>query len=222
MLSQPVLPTRHILVIGANGGIGRQCVELGLSAGYQVTAIVRNPLKLVLSHPNLTIAAGDVTKPTTILTHLTNKDAIISAIGSGDMGHDRPTSLYSQGAATVLAEMTEMNARRVFFISSSAIEISPVNSFFIRFIIKYVMAKLLKYMFNDLRKMEAIVKRSDADWTLIRPPRLTNGPQTGHYRYTTNEFLPNCTRISRADLAHFILHHIADPATFRTTIELSY
>ena len=222
MLSQPVSSNRHILVIGGNGGIGRQCVELGLSAGYLVTTILWNPSKLTLSHPNLDIVQGNVTKSATILKHLSNEDAIISAIGSGSIGNDRPTTLYSQGAVTVLAEMKKTNARRIFFISSAAIEISPANSLFIRFMEKYVMGWLLKHMFEDIRRMEPIIKTSEADWTIIRPPFLTNGAQTGRYRYATNEFLPDCTKISRADLAHFIIHHIADPSTFRTTIEISY
>lgn len=70
---------------------------------------------------------------------------------------------------------------------------------------KYIMGSLFKHMFADIERMEAIVKPSDADWTLIRPPRLTNGAPTGHYRYAVNQFLPNCTQISRADLAHFAL-----------------
>lgn len=214
--------TRHIVVIGANGGIGHQCVEVGLAAGYQVTALVRNPAKLSLSHPNLSVLQADVTQPATLLKHLMNKDAIISAIGSGGIGHDPLTTLYSQGAATVLAQMKKANAQRVFFISSCAIEISPVNSLFVRFVEKYVIGNLLKNMFDDIRRMEAIVKPSEADWTLIRPPLLTNGALTGHYRYAMNEFLPNCTKISRADLAHFMIQHIANPATFRTTIEVAY
>lgn len=214
--------TRHILVIGANGGIGRQCVDVGLSAGYQVTALVRTPSKLALSHPNLTVVPGDVTQPATLLKYLPDKDAIISAIGSGGIGNDKPTTLYSGGAATVLAQMKKTNARRIFFISSTAMEISPLNSFFIRFMGRYVMSSILKHMFDDIRRMEAVVKSSEADWTLIRPPLLTNGTQTGQYRYAINEFLPDCVKISRADLAHFMIQHIEDRATFKATVEVAY
>lgn len=220
---QPLEPrTGHILIIGANGGIGRQCVEVGLAAGYQVTAFVRNPANLTLSHPNLTIVAGDVTQPLTLSKHLANKDLVISAIGSGGLFHDQPTTLYSRGAATILAEMKKLNSRRVFFISSIALAIDPNSSFFIRFMAKYVMHPLLKHMFADIQRMEALIKPSDADWTIIRAPRLTNGPQTGQYRYAVNGFLPKGTSISRADLACFMVDHVADPTTFRATVEVAY
>ena len=220
--SQSAKPNPHILVIGANGGIGRQCVEAGLAAGYQVTALLRNPANLTLTHPNLIVAAGDVTQPDTISRHLPYKDAVISAVGSGGIGHDKPTTLYSQGAATVLAQLAKTDTRRVFFISSIAMEIDPASSFFIRFVAKYVMHPLLKNMFADIERMEAIIKPSDADWTLIRPPRLTNGAPTGQYRYAVNQFLPNCTQISRADLALFIIQHLTDQATIKAIVEVAH
>ncbi len=220
--TQPAKSKQHILVIGANGGIGRQCVEVGLAAGYQVTALVRTPAKLPLTHPNLIRVAGDVTQPATLAKHLPNKDAVISAIGSGGIGHDNPTTLYSQGAATLLAELAKTNTRRVFFISSIAMEIDPNSSFFIRFVAKYVMHPLLKHMFADIRRMEAVIKLSDADWTIIRPPRLTNGAPTGRYRYAVNGFLPNCTQITRADLALFILQHLTDRATVKAVVEVAH
>ncbi len=220
--TQSAKPKLRILVIGANGGVGRQCVEAGLAAGYQVTALLRTPANLTLTHPNLTLVSGDVTQPATLARHLLNKDAVISAIGSGGIGHDKPTTLYSQGAATLLAELAKTDTRRVFFISSIAMEIDPNSSFFVRFVAKYVMHPLLKHMFADIRRMEAVIKPSDADWTIIRPPRLTNGRQTGHYRYAVNEFLRNCTQITRADLALFIIQHLTDRATVKAIVEVAH
>lgn len=219
---QSAKPKSHILVIGANGGIGRQCVEAGLAAGNQVTALLRSPANLTLTHPNLIVVAGDVTQPGTLAKHLPQKDAVISAIGSGGIGHDKPTTLYSEGAATLLAELAKTNTRRVFFISSIAMEIDPSSSLFIRFMAKYVMHPLLKHMFADIRRMEAVIKPSNADWTIIRPPQLTNGRQTGHYRYAINQFLPKGTQISRADLALFIIQHLNDRATFKAVVEVAY
>lgn len=220
--SQPAAPQQPILVIGANGGIGRQCVEVSLAAGCRVTALLRTPANLPLTHPNLTVVAGDVLQPVTLRQHLADKDAVISTIGSGGIGHDKPTTLYSQGAATLLAELAKTNTRRVFFISSIAIEIDPNSSLFIRFIAKYVMHPLLKHMFADIERMEAVIKPSGTDWTIIRPPRLTNGPLTGHYRYAINEFLPNCTQISRADLALFMIQHLTDQTTFKAIVEVAH
>ena len=215
--------TYQLLIIGANGGIGRQCVELALNAGHQVTALVRNPANLPLIHQNLEVVQGDLLKPATLEKYLVGKDAIISAIGvKGGMFGDKPTTLYSEGNANLLQAMESTGIKRGFFISASAIEISPVIPFFIRLVAKYVIQRLLKHMYADLRRMESIIKASDAKWTIIRPPQLTDQPVTGHYRTAINDWLKDCLKISRADVAHFIIHNVNNPAIIKTTVEIGY
>ncbi|HEY8930060.1 MAG TPA: NAD(P)-binding oxidoreductase [Mucilaginibacter sp.] len=80
----------------------------------------------------------------------------------------------------------------------------------------------MKHMYHDLRTMEATVKNSPLNWTIIRPPLLTDGPETGNYRIDVNAFLKNCLKISRADVAHFIIHNITNENTFKSMIEISY
>jgi len=221
-MNLPTTSAYRLLIIGANGGVGRQCVEIALEAGHHVKALVRNPANLPITHHNLQIVKGDITQPGTLLPYLRDTDAVISAIGvKGGFGGDRPTTLYSQGAKNILQEMKATGAQRVFFISASAIEISPVIPFVVRLAAKYIVQRLLRHMYDDLRRMETIVKESDADWTIIRPPRLTNRPATGHYRFVINSFLKNCLQIGRADLAHFMIHHINDEATHKSTIEIA-
>jgi putative NADH-flavin reductase len=77
-------------------------------------------------------------------------------------------------------------------------------------------------MYADLRLMENLVKASDVNWTIIRPPQLTDKPLTGRYRVAINTFLKNCLKISRADVAHFMISSIADETTYKATIEISY
>ena len=114
----------NILVIGANGGIGKQAVELALQTGHSVTALLRNPAKLAMTHPNLHIAKGDVMYPETFEDYLESKDAVISALGTNTIS--KPTILYSEGNKNLLKAMKKKGVRRAFFISASAIEISPV------------------------------------------------------------------------------------------------
>ena len=208
-----------LVVIGANGGIGRQTVELALNAGHHVTALLRNPANLALTHPNLEVVKGDLMQPGTFDGFLENKDAIISAIGVKGTG---PTTLYSQGNRHLLDAMKRKGTRRIFFISASALDISPVLPFFIRLVAKYVVQKILRNMYADLREMEHLVKASDADWTIMRPPRLTDKGVTGHYRFAINQFLKNCLKISRADLAHFMIHNVNNESTYKATIEIGY
>ena len=209
----------NILVIGANGGIGKQTVEIALKAGHKVTALLRNPANLAISHSNLEIIKGDVMYPDTFEDHLENKDVIISGLGVN--AASKPTTLYSQGNKNLLDAMKKKGVHRAFFISASAIEISPVLPFYVRFAEKYIVQKLLRHMYDDLRIMERMVKESDIDWTIMRPPRLINKPVTGNYRFAINSFLKYCLSISRADLAHFMISNINNEATYKTTIEIA-
>ncbi|WPV00591.1 NAD(P)H-binding protein [Mucilaginibacter sp. cycad4] len=212
-----------LIIVGANGGIGRQCVEQALQAGHIVTAILRNPAKLTTEHPNLKKVSGDVMQPGTFENHFENQDAVISAIGvAGGFGSDKPTTLYSQGNAHILKAMEQKGIKRMFLISASAIEISPVLPFYIRLIEKYVVQKLLKHMYADLHKMEILVKSNNISWTIIRPPQLTNQAVSGKYRIAINAFLKNCLKISRADVAHFIINNIANQDTYQATVEIGY
>jgi putative NADH-flavin reductase len=210
---------RDIVVLGANGGIGRQAVEIALKAGHRVTAILRDPANLALSHAALTIVKGDILRRETFESWLEGKNAVISAIGVRSNG---PTTLYSAGNRNLLDAMRQTGVRRAFFVSASAIEISPVLPFYVRLAEKYIVQKILRNMYADLRIMEEVIKESDADWTIIRPPRLTDKPVTGQYRIAVNSFLKNCLSISRADVAHFMVNNIGNEALVKATVEIGY
>ena len=77
-------------------------------------------------------------------------------------------------------------------------------------------------MYTDLLKMEAVIKSNNINWTIIRPPQLTNQAVTGTYRIAINAFLKNCLKISRADVAHFIINNIANRDTYQATVEIGY
>jgi putative NADH-flavin reductase len=212
-----------LLIIGANGGVGLQAVELALQAGHKVTAMVRNPAKLTLTHPNLDVVKGDILLPGSFEDYLKDKDAVISAIGvGGGLLDDKPTTLYSQGNANLLQAMTKHGVKRAFFISASALEVSPVIPFFVRLVAKYIIQKLLRHGYDDLRRMEKLVKESEVNWTIMRPPQLTDKPVTGRYRIAINHYLKNCLKISRADVAHFMVNNIMSDTIYKTTVEIAY
>jgi len=213
-----------ILIIGAAGGIGYEAVQQALKEGHHVTAVLRNPAKLPITHPNLSIVKGDILQPATFEQHLREADFTISAIGvsGANMFNDKPTTLYSEGNASLVSAMQRIGARRAFFISASAVEISPVLPFYVRFVAKYVIQKVLRHMYADLRTMEATIKATNLEWTIIRPPQLTKGPVTGHYRTAVNAFLKNALKISRADVAHYMIHNAGNEATYKGIVEIGY
>ena len=103
-------PISRILIVGATGGTGRQLVAQALERGYQVTALVRNPSKLAVEHPRLTVVRSDVLNPASLGAAMQGQEAVVSALG-----HKRffyPTRIQSQGTANLLDAMAARGVRR--------------------------------------------------------------------------------------------------------------
>lgn len=213
------MPKYRIAILGANGGIGKQAVAIALQEGHFVTAILRNPSNLEMTHPNLKIVQGDVMAPATLEKHLSDQDAVFSAIGKNSF---KETTLYSEGNKNLLDAMKKSGINRAFFISASGLEVNPTHSFFVRFATKFILQKLLKNMYADIERMEKIVKQSSVNWTILRPPRLVDKDLTGKYRFAVNAILKNSLTVSRAEVAHFMIHHVSDPSTYKSTIEIGF
>lgn len=213
------ISTLNIAVLGANGGIGNRVVLQALNVGHKVTAIVRTPGNLEITHPNLQIVQGDVMKPDILAEHLRNKDVVISAIGKNSL---KKTTLYSQGNKNLIEAMKRAGTNRAFFISASGLEVNPTHSLPVKFATKFILQTLLRNMYADLWTMEKIIKESNINWTIMRPPRLLDSPVTGNYRTTADGFLNNGLKISRADVAHFIVHNLTNETIIKKTIEVAY
>jgi hypothetical protein len=56
----------------------------------------------------------------------------------------------------------------------------------------------------------------------MRPPQLTDGPLTRHYRSAANRFLKDALKISRADVADFMLANLTDKSTYQAIVEIAY
>jgi uncharacterized protein YbjT (DUF2867 family) len=106
-------------------------------------------------------------------------------------------------------------------LSSAGLEIPAEISLAQRLVTRLVIQRLYRHGYTDMAAMERVVTASGIDWTIIRPPMLTDGPFTGRYRSAANQHLSNSKSISRTDLAHYMLTHIEDHETWRKTVEVS-
>jgi putative NADH-flavin reductase len=210
---------KKLIVFGAAGGTGIEIVKQALDKGYQVTAVVRSPEKFTLTHNNLVVKQGDVTLARTIDETMAGQDAVISAIGNRST---QPTTLYSEGIKNILHAMQQNNIQRLICISAGGLDVNPKASFFVRLLTKYVLQRILKEPYADLRIMETLVHQSDTDYTIMRPSRLLDEPITGKYRIGINSNIAKPFSIARADVAHFIVNHISDNTTFKSTTAISY
>ncbi len=210
---------KEIIVFGATGGTGQQVVHQALIDGFEVTVVVRNKKEYMLEHPHLVVIQGDVLKPATFSEAMNGKDAVVSCLGTRDR---KPTTVYSEGVTNIMQAMKNTGVRRIICLSAGALEIPPDATMMMKLVIKYILQRLFKHGYADMRLMEKILYNSTFNWTVIRPPRLIAGEKKGEYRTSINEFLPHLSYITRADLAHYILHHLDDEKTFKCKVEISY
>ena len=209
-----------LLIFGPTGGTGAQLLSQALNAGHDVTVIARNPSKIPVSDQvPQTIITGDVLRPEMWKASVAGHDAVLSCLGSTDRRH--PTTVYSEGTTNILDAMRHDGVRRLVCLSSAGLEIPPDTPLPQRLVTRLLIQRLYRHGYADMTAMERIVTASGLDWTIIRPPMLTNGPLTERYRSAANHHLSDPKTISRADLAHYVLTHIEDQDTWQKTVEIS-
>jgi putative NADH-flavin reductase len=204
----------RLLVIGATGGTGRQIVAQALERGHDVTAFVRSPRRLRIEHPRLAVAIGDVLDQQSAEAAVQGQDAVLSALG-----HNRwlyPTRILSAGTANVLRAMASQGVRR--FVCETALGVGDSIGRLGLYYTLFVIPVILPWYYWDKGRQERLVRASPLEWVLVRPGALTNGRRRGVYRHgpRVGSFLWT-VRISRADVAAFMLDQLTDDAYLRST-----
>lgn len=209
-----------MVVLGATGGSGKEITKQALEKGYEVTAIARNPAAVAMHHPNLELVKGDVLQPASFEQELVGKQVVISCLGTGS--NRQPTTVYSAGIENTISAMKKAGIRRLICISAGALDTNTEMGAVMRLLAKVVLQKMLRHLYADMRRMEAIVEANDIDWTIIRPARLTGKQFTGNYRTAIHAHLRAPWSIGRSDLAHFMLDSIENRKTFCAKVEIAY
>ncbi|MET8908912.1 NAD(P)H-binding protein [Micromonospora sp. NPDC004551] len=196
-----------LAVFGASGATGRLLVEQACAAGHQVTAVVRDPDRLRRSHPLLTVLCADVTDPAQIGPAVEDADAVVSTVGPGAVR--APTTVRADAVTGIIRAMHSGSARRLIVVTAGGI-VTDGDGPLTRLLLKPILGRVLRHSYADMRRTETIVRDSGLAWTIVRPPRLTDGPYTGTYRRAVNRNVRGGLSISRADLADCILRCAAD------------
>ncbi len=208
----------NLLIIGATRGIGLQLLEQALATGHSVTALVRNPQRLTKQHERLKVVKGDIRDLEAVRRAMAGQEAVCVTVGIGVTW--RPVTVFSQGTRNVLEAMQEHGVRRLICITGIGAGDSKGHGGF--FYDRIVNPLLLKTIYEDKDRQEALIRASDTDWTIVRPAMLTKGPLTRKYRVITDLTGVTAGKISRADVAHFILEELAAPRFLGQTPLLTY
>jgi len=207
-----------IVVFGASGEMGKLVVRQALEVGHRVTAFVRRSSKLEIGHPELTIFEGDVADAEKVEQAIAGQEAVISVLGP-----TRPPvpGMMETAAQNVVSGMQRHGLERLISTTGAGVH-GPQDQpkLFDKF-----MKALLTLMAGDvLRDSESyanIIRNSGLDWTIVRFPRLTDGPHTGTYRvgYLGKD---SGSQLSRADGADFILRELEENKYLQKMPVISY
>lgn len=207
-----------ILLFGATGGTGLELLAQALAQSHTVTAFVRNPAALALRYPlplpNLRIVTGDILQRGTIDAAMPGHDAVLSTLGIKVLGAN---TIMSDGTRNIVDAMQQFGVKR--FIVETSIGVGDSKGQTTFFFGKIILPYVLKNMFADKEVQENIIRQSNLDWTIVRPGMLTNGIKTGTYRSGLDPSISG--RISRADVADFMLRQLTDPTYLRKTPALA-
>ena len=210
--------TRKLLLLGATGATGRQLLAQALEQGHEITALVRNPDKLIVDTARLSTVIGDARDPASVDDALEGRDAVLCSLGSRSVKSFVSSDLMTASMQALVPAMKRRGVRRLIVQSALGVGTSagsaPLSA-------RLAFATALRQVGKDKARAEAYLRASDLDWTVVYPPSLTNGPLTGGYRHGHTLALKGVPNISRADVAHFMLRQLSDTTFSRSTAILS-
>jgi putative NADH-flavin reductase len=190
--------SKNILVFGSTGGVGKAFVEQALAKGHRVTAFLRDRSKLAVDDPNLTSIDGDLFHEPSVKSALTpDLDAVFTAYG---FSNKKPDNKHERVTQAVVEGMTASGVSRLVSVSSmGASDSAGIGPFWVRFVAKVI----LKHIIPDKTLQESVLKTSDLEWTILRPPMLVRKPATGEYTVWEGQKPPNkiAWKVPREDVA---------------------
>jgi len=192
----------RLLVFGATGRVGRRVVEVGLAAGHDITAFVRTPAKLNMSHERLFIEQGDALDAAAVRASMdTRFDAVIGALGADPA---KPSTIVQDSTRVIVEAMRATGHTR--YLGVGALGLLPAN-WLGRMFGRLIRVTPLRHGLRDHTAALEILRGSGLTWTLAAPPRITDDAPRGHYKLVT-EFRGGMSSIAALDLADFLIREL--------------
>ena len=202
-----------LVVLGATGGTGLEIVQQAIERGHSVTALVRSPERLKPFRDRIIVKQGDLLNPAELEQVIQGQDAILSAFGPRVPVSKADANLLQRFAVAVTSAMVHAGISRVVVESVAFLfrdSLVPPA---------YLLGRLFfPRTVADASAMERFFGESDVDWTMVRPPGLTDKPYTGKYRVREGHLPRFGFTISRADVADFMLKVVENRSAIRKIV----
>lgn len=190
----------RLFVLGASGGVGSNLLAEGIARGHQITAQTRTAGKIA-QNPSVKVVVGSPTDAVFLRRSLEEHDAAILCIGVDTVGR---TTLFSDAARALIAAMQAAKVKRLVAITGvGSGETRGHGGWFYN---RVIFPLFTRNRYADKDRQEALIQRSELDWTIIRPAPFTAHASAGPLRIVTD--IPpdlQLRSINRAEVATFIL-----------------
>jgi uncharacterized protein YbjT (DUF2867 family) len=207
----------NVLVIGGTRGIGKAVVLAAHAAGHTLTVMARHATTFADMASGIRTVIGDAADATDVDRATEGQDAVVWTAGMAPTR--RPVQLFSRGTQFLIAAMTRHRVRRLVCVTGIGAGDSKGHG---GFLYDHILQPVfMKSIYEDKDRQEAQIRDSTLDWTIVRPATLTNGPPTGLYQALTSTPDSHVGRVSRADVAEFIVANLAAPEFVHQTVLLA-
>ncbi|HET8985802.1 MAG TPA: NAD(P)H-binding protein [Trueperaceae bacterium] len=205
-----------LLVFGASGRTGRQLVRQALERGHNVRAFARTPGKVGLEHERLELSQGDVQDAAAVDRAVAGVDAVLSVLGPTE---NKPGAPITRGTSNIVTAMKRHAVRRLLITAGAGVGDPLDRPRVPDRLINRALKLLAKHVYEDMLGAVEVVRSSDLEWTVVRVPRLTDGP-TGKVRvgYLGGDV---GTAVTRSAVTAFILDELEAGAWLRAAPVIS-
>jgi putative NADH-flavin reductase len=219
----------RLCIVAATGGIGRHLLRQAIEAGHDVTAVVRSPEKITEPVRGIRADLADPDVPA-LTEAVDGADAILSALGARTNAEN---GVAWRGTAALVEAAGKANTRRLIVVSAAPMGTfpsparprpprhDPGDGFFMRHLGAPFAKTMFRSHYEDLARMEDLIRDSGLDWTVSRPPKLTDGPLTRNYRTAIDRNVRGGFSVSRADVADHLLACLTRPETIGHTVGIA-
>jgi putative NADH-flavin reductase len=205
-----------LVVLGATGGTGLELVKQALRRGHVVTALVRSPDRLKEFQDRIGIRQGDLLNSASLEQVIQAHDAVLSGFGPRVPVSKEDSNLLERFGRALTTAMPRAGVGRAVVESVAFLFKDSI------FPPAYVLGQLFfPRTVADASAMERIFAETDLDWTMVRPPELTDKPYSGKYRMQEGHLPRFGLKISRADVADLMIKLAEDHASIRKVVGIA-
>jgi putative NADH-flavin reductase len=215
--SNPSGSARNVTIFGGTGKTGRHLVDQALAAGHHVTLLARTPGKIDRQHERLRVLQGDVQVPAAVAQATEGADAVLSVLGPT---RNTPDHQVSRGTQHIVEAMRRQGVQRLVISAGAGVGGEGDQPRLFDHLISFALKLTARHVLEDMTRTVQAVRDSDLDWTVVRVPMLTDDAPKGTVR-VGRVGVNTGPRITRADLATFMLEQVDDATHVRASPVIS-